>query len=205
MRICWIMCLVSFVLGSNWHFRSFPISSNAYPERFSSVSIFFSFYFLALFCCLFVARVLDLLPKPMQWPESARLCYILLQPTTPAINKQQNMSSNLRIDKTCRFCGVRFVAKTTVTQFCSDNCAKRAYKARIREQKIVEIMKEENSTTFFNPLVTQKEFLSIQETAQLIGASRWTIYRLIENGKLKAAKLQRRTIIRRVDIDNLFK
>ena len=38
-----------------------------------------------------------------------------------------------------------------------------------------------------------------------MGASRWTVYRLIENGKLKVAKLQRRTIIRRSEIDNLFK
>ncbi|MFC0775296.1 helix-turn-helix domain-containing protein [Terrimonas alba] len=114
------------------------------------------------------------------------------------------MSSNLRIDKICRFCGAGFTAKTTVTQFCSDNCAKRAYKARIREQKILDVIKEENSTSFYNPLVAQKEFLSIKETAQLIGASRWTIYRLIENGKLRAAKLQRRTIVKRTDIDKLF-
>jgi excisionase family DNA binding protein len=114
------------------------------------------------------------------------------------------MSSNIRIEKTCHFCGNKFTAKTTVTQFCSDNCAKRAYKVRIREKKMQEAIKEESSGVYYNPLLTHKEFLSIKETAQLIGASRWTIYRLIESGKLKVAKLQRRTIVRRADIDNLF-
>ena len=115
------------------------------------------------------------------------------------------MSSNIRLEKTCQFCGNRFVAKTTVTQFCSDNCAKRAYKVRIRQQKIQEAIREENTSVFYNPALSQKEFLSIKETAQLMGASRWTVYRLIENGKLKATKLQRRTILKREDIDNLFK
>ena len=115
------------------------------------------------------------------------------------------MSSNIRVDKTCQFCGNKFVAKTTVTQFCSDNCAKRAYKVRIREQKIQKVSEPDNKTLPYNVLIGRKEFLSIKEAAQLIGASRWTIYRLIDNGKLKAAKLRRRTIIKRIDIDQLFK
>ena len=46
------------------------------------------------------------------------------------------MSSNIRISKICQHCGQEFVAKTTVTKFCSDNCAKRNYKKRKREEKI---------------------------------------------------------------------
>jgi excisionase family DNA binding protein len=150
-------------------------------------------------------NILFSLPKPLRWPERGRFCYIQLPPATYPNIRQQNMSSNIRLDKTCHFCGVKYIAKTTVTQFCSDNCAKRAYKVRVREQKVQAAIKEENSIRPYNPVVSQKEFLSIKETAQLVGASRWTIYRLIENGKLKAAKLQSRTIIRRSEIDNLFK
>jgi excisionase family DNA binding protein len=109
------------------------------------------------------------------------------------------------INKTCQFCGNKFVAKTTVTQFCSDSCAKRAYKVRIRAQKIQESVDQENTIRPYNPVINQKEYLSIRETAQLIGTSRWTIYRLIEDGKLKAAKLRRRTMVRRAEIDKLFK
>ncbi len=98
-----------------------------------------------------------------------------------------------------------FIAKTTVTQFCSHNCARSAYKARIKTIKIEEAIEKDNHLRPFNPIVNQKEFLSIKETCQLIGASRWTIYRMIDAGSIKAAKLGSRTIISRKGINNLFK
>jgi excisionase family DNA binding protein len=49
-----------------------------------------------------------------------------------------------------------------------------------------------------------KDFLSIEETCKLLGASRMTIYRQIKSGTIKAAKLGRRTIIKRTEIDKLF-
>ena len=101
-------------------------------------------------------------------------------------------------------CRSKFTAKTTVTQFCSDNCAKRNYKKRKREGKILNAIDRDRQANPFNPIVKQKDFLSVEETCQLVGASRWTIYRLIDNGKLKAGKLGRRTIIKRTEIDNLF-
>jgi len=115
------------------------------------------------------------------------------------------MSSNIRLEKTCQHCSKNFIAKTTVTQFCSDNCAKRAYKDRIRSKKIEVAIQKEFEQKPFNPIVTQKEFLSVKETCQLIGASRWTIYRLIDGGNLKASKLGSRTIIARREINSLFK
>lgn len=114
------------------------------------------------------------------------------------------MSSNIRIEKTCQFCGKTFTAKTTVTQFCSDNCAKRSYKKRKRENKILNAIEREKVQIPFNPIVKEKEFLSIEEVCQLLGTSRWTIYRLIADSKLPAAKIGRRTIIKRTNIDNLF-
>lgn len=115
------------------------------------------------------------------------------------------MSSNIRLEKICQHCGKTFTAKTTVTSFCSDFCAKRNYKKRKREEKIQLAIIKENERKPFNPVVMQKEFLSVDETCQLIGASRWTIYRMIEKGKIKAAKIGSRTIIHRRPLDNLFK
>ena len=80
------------------------------------------------------------------------------------------MSSNIRLEKTCQHCGKKFTAKTTVTQFCSDNCAKRAYKARLRSAKVDAAIQKENEVKPFNPVVNQKDFLSIKETTQLVGA-----------------------------------
>jgi excisionase family DNA binding protein len=114
------------------------------------------------------------------------------------------MSSNIRIEKTCQFCGQKFTAKTTVTQFCSDLCAKRSYKKRKREGKILNAIDREQQAVPFNPIVKQKEFLSIQEACQLLGASRWTLYRLIDKKEIHATKLGRRSIIKRTEIDKLF-
>jgi excisionase family DNA binding protein len=53
--------------------------------------------------------------------------------------------------------------------------------------------------------ISQKEFLTVDEACQLINASRWTIYRLIDKGELKAGKLGRSTRIPRTAINELFK
>lgn len=118
--------------------------------------------------------------------------------------KQQlaTMSSNIRIEKTCMYCGEIFIAKTTVTKYCSDTCAKRAYKKRKRQEKL--------QTADASPApvpangIQAKDFLSIQEACKLLGTSRWTIYRMIGRNQLNAAKIGRRTIIKRSDIDKLF-
>ena len=115
------------------------------------------------------------------------------------------MSSNIRISKVCQHCGKEFIAKTTVTKFCSDSCAKMNYKKRKREEKVRNVNSLEKQQMDFNyAKVGNKEFLSIKETCLLLGASRMTIYRQIKNGTIKAAKLGRRTIIKRSEIDKLF-
>ena len=115
------------------------------------------------------------------------------------------MSSNIRVPKICQHCGTEFIAKTTVTQYCGDNCAKRAYKKRQRDAKLQEvaptaIQKQE----FIQEQVNEKDFHSIAETCKLLGASRMTLYRQIKNGNIQAAKIGRRTIIKRAAIEKLF-
>lgn len=115
------------------------------------------------------------------------------------------MSSNIRLPRTCQYCGAGFIARTTTTKFCGEVCAKRAYKKRKRE---------ENGTTLESipaqipqhnhQVLKEKDFLSIAETCELLGASRMTLYRHIKSGILPAAKLGRRTIIKRSEIDKLL-
>lgn len=132
------------------------------------------------------------------------------------------MSSTIKIPKFCQHCGQAFVAQTTTTRFCGHKCASRAYKQRKREEKVQTTLSDQiKSVTSANsenlqslqslPIKTgnfinlrDKEFLSVQETAILLGASRWTIQRMIQREELKAGKLGRRTIIQRSEIDNLF-
>jgi excisionase family DNA binding protein len=120
------------------------------------------------------------------------------------------MSSNISIPKKCQQCGNMFVARTTVTKFCSHKCASKNYKKRAKEDKIqtslTELASTEiNTTTSSTNNVNAKDFLSIKDAALLVGASRWTIQRMIQAGQLKSAKFGNRTIIQRADINNLFK
>lgn len=122
------------------------------------------------------------------------------------------MSSNLQIPKTCEYCGKAFIARTTVTKCCSDNCSKRAYKERKRQEKIQEsleldlnksnVVQKETATTPNS--LNSKDFLSISDASQLIGVSRWTIQRMVKRGQLTAVQFGRKHIIKRSQIENLF-
>ena len=118
------------------------------------------------------------------------------------------MSSNIQIQRICQFCGKEFIARTTVTKYCSDGCAKKAYKARIKSFKI----NDSNTQTFQlknlpNERIREigtKEYLNIEESCLLLSVSRWTLWRMIKNGRISATKLGRLTRIKRSAIDDFF-
>jgi excisionase family DNA binding protein len=116
------------------------------------------------------------------------------------------MSSNIKIQRVCQYCGNEFTARTTVTKTCSDNCAKRLYKQRQKAAKI----EESNKETFAvkaKPIevIKAKEFLTVKEAARLLNCSIRSVYRHIENGNIKAVNLsQRLTRVKRAEIDKLF-
>jgi excisionase family DNA binding protein len=115
------------------------------------------------------------------------------------------MTSHIRVQRICQHCGAEFTAKTTVTQYCGDGCAKRAYKARLRQTKI-EQSEAETKAIRKEPLaeIQAKEFLGIAEACRLLGVSRWTLHRAIKRGAIQTAKFGRRTIIRRASLEALF-
>lgn len=116
------------------------------------------------------------------------------------------MSSNIKIPKVCQFCGKDYIAKTTVTKYCSDNCAKRAYKQRKKEEKIRNVKPVAVQRKEFNQTqLKDKEFLSIAETCELLGISRMTLNRLRQKEIIFAAKIGGRVIIKRSEIEKLFK
>jgi len=116
------------------------------------------------------------------------------------------MRSNIRIQRICEHCDETFTAKTTVTRYCGSKCAKAAYKVRVKNRKI-EIKNEETKKRITQPfeVLRIKEFLTVKETAMLLGSSNRTIYRLIENGTIKAVNLaERMTRIKRSELDKLL-
>lgn len=115
------------------------------------------------------------------------------------------MSTNIRVQRICKYCGNEFTAKTTVTLYCGDVCSKRAYKARIRAAKVEATNTETKQIKAKSQIdLNLKSFLSITEACTLIGISRRTIYRMIQRGELVVGKAGKRTLIRRSDIDSLF-
>lgn len=122
------------------------------------------------------------------------------------------MSTNILIPKTCMQCGKSFVAKTTVTRYCSHACNSKAYKLKKKEEKIqnslnkeLELKRDSTNSNHSNLSTTHlKEFISIKEACGILGVSRWTIYRMIDDNRLSSAKMGRRTIIRKKDLEKLF-
>ena len=114
------------------------------------------------------------------------------------------MSSNISISKNCLFCGGRFVAKTTVTKYCSHKCASRAYKKRKREEKLHEAQTISLAQAS-EKLPEQKEFWSIKEACIYLGIGRTTLYRAIKRGQIKSLNIGRRVLIHRDHIHKLFK
>lgn len=115
------------------------------------------------------------------------------------------MSNSIEILKICQDCGKSFIAKTTVTKFCSHKCASRNYKKRKREENVVEVAPIVVQRIEYNQeQLKDKDYLSVEETCKLLGASHMTIYRQIKAGNIRAAKIGSRTIIKRTEIDKLF-
>lgn len=116
------------------------------------------------------------------------------------------MSSKIQVQRICQHCGKEFTARTTVTQYCGDDCAKRAYKARVRTAKIDASQKETQRIKSI-PVdeIRAKEFLTVREVACLLNCSVRSAYYYIDAGTIKAVNLgQRITRVKRSDIDKLF-
>ncbi len=121
------------------------------------------------------------------------------------------MSSNIRIKKICQHCNKVFIAKTTVTQFCSDQCAKANYKKRIKEQKIDEsriatqrqLLNAGDNSWESDILVKQsKEIISLLELSAMTGLSKRTFYRLMKDKKFPRLKIGRRLLFKKIDVLN---
>lgn len=116
------------------------------------------------------------------------------------------MSSNIKVIRVCEHCGKDFIARTTVTRFCSDLCAKRNYKQRQKEKKINQSNKEteakKQSRVKLIKDVSRLDYLNPTDTARLLMCSVRNVYKLIDTGKLPYAQLsEKKRLISRIDID----
>ncbi len=117
------------------------------------------------------------------------------------------MSSKISVSRQCQFCGKLFLARTTVTKFCSTPCASRGYKVRIKEDKIA----QSNHQTILaigsidKAKSDSKEILTVNAAAALLNCSRRSIYNMIHSGILRARNFGKRKIrILKSDIFAIF-
>ena len=113
------------------------------------------------------------------------------------------MSSNIRIERICEWCGNRFMAQTTVTRFCSKRCSEHSYKERMRQKKMA-LSNQETSKCNPERKSRDKDFLTPTETAQYLGVCRTYIYDSINRGKIKVTRIGRKTLISKADILAMF-
>ncbi len=117
------------------------------------------------------------------------------------------MSSNLELKKTCNFCGEEYIARTTVTQYCSLKCAQKSYKKRKAEEKILTATQNNSINSKQSELISpipNKEYLSVEELASLMGISRTTAYRFCVDKIIPCLKIKRKIFIRRKDVEERF-
>lgn len=108
--------------------------------------------------------------------------------------------------KICPVCGQEFKAQKVSTQYCSHNCASRAYKARKRNVKLQESddLFNQAKTEKMKRDISQREVLSPSQAAKFLSVSRNTLYRYIHSGVIPCIKLSGLTRIRKEDLSILF-
>ena len=120
------------------------------------------------------------------------------------------MSSNIRLKKVCQHCGNIFTARTTVTKYCSDACSKRAYKKRLREEK-VEKSQERSREDLLAPVavvphenqkVFSKELVNIRELSMITSLSERTLFRLIKDKRFPKMKVGDRLVFNKDAVIN---
>jgi len=119
------------------------------------------------------------------------------------------MSSNIRINKVCQHCNKVFIAKTTVTKFCSDQCAKSNYKKRQKDAR-VEVSqadterqlsegKQQNRSAFAD---SSAEMVGIGGLSAVTGLSERTIFRLIKDPMFPRVKIGKRLLFKKDAVIN---
>ena len=99
----------------------------------------------------------------------------------------------------CACCGREFTAYSGVQKYCSVGCADEAKKERKK--------RHEDFLRAAAPVVglRQQEYLTFSRAAILMGCSRQYVYKLVNQGKLKASRISSRmAIIRRADIESML-
>jgi len=116
------------------------------------------------------------------------------------------MSSKIQIAKICDQCATSFIAKTTVTRFCSKVCNSKFHKTTARNAKLLEANIDTlTKKTEIKAAQIERQYLNVKEVADLLGVSKRAVYAMINSGRLNAFNLSvRSTRVSRIDLEVFF-
>jgi Predicted transcriptional regulator len=118
------------------------------------------------------------------------------------------MSSNIRIKKVCEHCGEIFMAKTTITRYCSHRCNSAAYKKKEKQDKI-ELSNQQTKNKILNQqevnqpeIKVSKELVNVRELSVITSLSERTLFRLIKDKKFPRIKIGKRLMFNKDAVIN---
>lgn len=118
------------------------------------------------------------------------------------------MSSNIRIKKVCEHCGEIFMAKTTITRYCSHRCNSAAYKKKEKQDKIEQSNQQTKNKILSPQEVIQpeikvlKELVNVRELSVITSLSERTLFRLIKDKKFPRIKIGKRLMFNKDAVIN---
>ncbi len=114
------------------------------------------------------------------------------------------MASNRQYTKICEFCGKTFIAQKVNTRTCSHACASALYKRQAKDAAISADRARQKAQKRAG--LKDQDFLSITDAATLLGISRPTLYKFIEQHGIEVNHIGARTLrIRRSDLEQYIK
>jgi excisionase family DNA binding protein len=119
------------------------------------------------------------------------------------------MSSNMHIERVCKFCKCKFIARTTKTKYCSNKCSSKAYKYAARQEKMeiatveAEYMGKIRTKVKF-PELEGKPLLSITEASAFLNITHVTLRRWIKEGRIISSRIGKKHLIKRSHLDHLI-
>ena len=115
------------------------------------------------------------------------------------------MKNRTEYKKVCEYCGEKFISYRYSTRFCGVKCNDRNIQAKRRAEVKEKYKNKPKQPKFRKPKPPiHPEFLSISATAQFLGISRPTVYKMIETEQLKPIRISERVVrIKKSDINQL--
>lgn len=119
------------------------------------------------------------------------------------------MSSHMHIERVCKFCNSKFIARTTKTQYCSNKCSSRAYKEAARREKL-EIAEME--ATYLGKIRTKvkfpdlegKQLLTITEASAYLNITHVTLRRWIKEKRIQSSRIGKKHLIKKQHLDTFI-